>query len=418
MRVCVCVCVNERIKRSNIVMRSVYLYLLQRSKMLAITQNICTHDGKCTVCQLCQKANAKMKHPGQMIAQAQFKDVYAWLKKYAPSINDAACLCLPCVKQIQRNYDKKFIPRWLPKPPVPTTLRCVIWSIARVLCAHKLSILKAKVTAFTCTSEHTMSIGLCREHYNRMYMSLHAPPCDTCLTKPRKGETFSRHCSSPEVVNEYLSHISAECSALTSESRLCFYCYKYFQSIISQVKGEGKQLVSSAASIEIQTLQGKGENIESIDFYEMVMCIIAKNLIALLKADEAVLLSTLYKSFVDKVYSESTKYTLCDPRRDSTIPQKRWVLSRLYRHFGDILTVTCRHSRYGTLLYHKNCDLVNALSAALGRNKMNCMPITDANDKVKMPQNPGCKPHPSGISSVGPECICNCSIEKQIGHRT
>ena len=95
------------------------------------------------------------------------------------------------------------------------------------------------------------------------------------------------------------------------------------------MKGEGKQLVSDAASLEIilttltleiQSLQGKGENIESIDFYEMVMYIIAKTLIALLKADEAVLLSTLYKFFVDKVYSESTKYTLCDPRRGSTIP--------------------------------------------------------------------------------------------------
>ena len=309
----------------------------------------------------------------------------AYRKKHAPSINDTACLCLPCVKQIQRNYDKEFIPRWLPKPPVPTKVcnlehcKSTVYAQTTLVTVEELqSILKAKVTAFTCTSEHTMSIGFCREHYNRMYTSLHAPPCDSCLTKPRKGETFSQHCSSPEVVNEYLSHISAECSALTSESRLCFYCYKYFQSIISQVKGEGKQLVSSAASLEIilttltseiQSLQGKGENIESIDFYEMVMCIIAKNLIALLKADEAVLLSTLYKSFVDKVYSESTKYTLCDPRRDSTIPQKWWVLSRLYRHFGDILTVTCRHSRYGTLLYHKNCDLVNALSAALGRNK-------------------------------------------------
>ena len=28
----------------------------------------------------------------------------------------------------------------------------------------------------------------------------------------------------------------------------------------------------------------------------------------------------------------------------------------------------CKHDKYGTLLYHKQCDLVKALSAALGKH--------------------------------------------------
>ena len=32
-----------------------------------------------------------------------------------------------------------------------------------------------------------------------------------------------------------------------------------------------------------------------------------------------------------------------------------------------MLEVHCRHRRYGTILFHKNCDLVSALSIALGK---------------------------------------------------
>ena len=86
-----------------------------------------------------------------------------------------------------------------------------------------------------------------------------------------------------------------------------------------------------------------------------------------MKADEAILLSTLYKSFVTEVYTEAKNYTSLDPISGSRIPQKRWVLSQLYHH---VLHVTCRHFCYGVILYHKHCDLVNAISVELGRNKV------------------------------------------------
>ena len=89
--------------------------------------------------------------------------------------------------------------------------------------------------------------------------------------------------------------------------------------------------------MEIQSIRGRGENIECSEFYEMVLCMIGKNLTTKMKADEAMLLSTLYESFVKKVYTESKKYTSLDPVGKSKIPQKRWVLSQLYRHFGQII---------------------------------------------------------------------------------
>ena len=64
----------------------------------------------------------------------------------------------------------------------------------------------------------------------------------------------------------------------------------------------------------------------------MVLCMIGKDLTTKMKADEAMLLSTLYESFLKKVYTESKKYTSLDPVGKSKIPQKRWVMSQLYCH--------------------------------------------------------------------------------------
>ena len=193
--------------------------------MSGMSRNTVGHSGKCTVCQLCLKSNAKIKHLNQMNVQPQFKEAYTWLKEHQPTINDSACICLPCVKQIQRNHSKEFTPRWLPKPPVPLKLcnlehcKCIVYAQTTLVTVDELEkCLKQKVNAFTVTSDQSNSIGLCRQHYMLMYNTLHAAPCDSCLAKPKKGETFNRHCSSPEVVNEYLSHVSAENSQLTSAS--------------------------------------------------------------------------------------------------------------------------------------------------------------------------------------------------------
>ena len=57
------------------------------------------HSGKCTYCHLCLKLNAKMKHLKQLQTQAQFKEVYAWLKRHKPELEHAACLCLSCLNK-------------------------------------------------------------------------------------------------------------------------------------------------------------------------------------------------------------------------------------------------------------------------------------------------------------------------------
>lgn len=245
--------------------------------MSTISHTSVGHSGKCTHCHLCLKLNAKMKHLCKLQSQPQFKETYTWLKQHKPELNNAACLCLPCVKQIQRNHHKEFTPRWLTKPPVPPKL-CNVQHCQNVV--HAKTSLMSAAALETClkakVNDQSTLIGLCREHYTKMYMILNNAPCASCQTKPKKGESFNRHCSSPEVVNEYLSQVSEEKSALTSSSTICFTCYKYFQSIIAQVTGKGKPLVPTESlgaivarlTLETQMIREKGESIDCSEFYE------------------------------------------------------------------------------------------------------------------------------------------------------
>ena len=68
------------------------------------------------------------------------------------------------------------------------------------------------------------------------------------------------------------------------------------------------------------------------------MCLNARELAKTMTADEAMLLPTLYRLFVELVYSEATYFPSLQPIEENSIPGKRWVLSRLHFHFGDMLT--------------------------------------------------------------------------------
>ena len=91
------------------------------------------------------------------------------------------------------------------------------------------------------------------------------------------------------------------------------------------------------------------------------MCTTAKRLAEVMKSDGAILLSVLYRKFYDKVRNKASLL----PHLSSTPDQ--WLLSRLNSLFGDSLQVHCKQDRYGSVLFHKDCDLVKALSTALGK---------------------------------------------------
>ena len=49
----------------------------------------------------------------------------------------------------------------------------------------------------------------------------------------------------------------------------------------------------------------------------------------------------------------------------SDMPTSRWLLSKLHYYFDNTLQMHCSHKQYGTILMHKECDVMKTLSSAL-----------------------------------------------------
>ena len=103
------------------------------------------------------------------------------------------------------------------------------------------------------------------------------------------------------------------------------------------------------------------------DNLELTMCTTAKRLAEVMKSDGAILLPVLYREFCDEVRNRASLLPHLSSTPDRDIPGIRWLLSWLNSLFGDSLQVHCKQDRYGSVLFHKDCDLVKALSTALGK---------------------------------------------------
>lgn len=105
------------------------------------------------------------------------------------------------------------------------------------LLENKLKIQQGKNLLHLRYSAITISTPLCQSHYMYVHNSLHArQPCASCGSKPKRGEKdHFRHCSSPEVINCYLTTISGEISILTACSKICMSCYKFFNETTKQL---------------------------------------------------------------------------------------------------------------------------------------------------------------------------------------
>ena len=211
-------------------------------------------------------------------------------------------------------------------------------------------------------SSTSASIGLCKEHYARLYSYLHPSiPCESCSAKPKQWENFTRHCPSPNIVNGYLSHISNEKSTLTASSTIC---YKYFQSIVQQIGTH----TSSALTHDLDTigrtlmqqihfLKLKGQSIHKEEFYEMTMCKAANTLLTTVKCDEAMLLSKLYQAFCVKIQLDSSIINNIPP----CSVQKKHIILRVgagfCQDFTQSLVNVCKHDRYLVVTWSKHYQL-------------------------------------------------------------
>ena len=75
-------------------------------------------------CTLCKKSNPKYTNLAQM--KTKKSNAYQWLKDNNPVLDEATPICLPCFKQIDRNYkNPDFTPRWVPKIQKANTICCI-----------------------------------------------------------------------------------------------------------------------------------------------------------------------------------------------------------------------------------------------------------------------------------------------------
>ena len=335
--------------------------------------------GEKVLCKLCQKYNHRMKPLIQM--KVSHHHIYEWLCTSESAVTDHSMICLPCIKYIQHNMGKEnFHPRW--KGKCSEKMKCAIKDCEADVYKHtslvnvtKLEqLLQERVQGYT-IGDCDQTIALCEEHNRRMYLYLNSVrPCDCCGEKPRTNETFNHHCASPDIVNRHLENISSESSNLSASSIVCSNCYKYFLAISRQENTQSTTSEQSPSlnaletmlSQKVQELSSKAQNIGKEEYIEMIMYQAAQTVLAAMKTNEAMLLLKLYKNFISDIHVKSKKYPSLNLGNTSQ-PSCRWVLSRLHAMFGDSLTVVCKHARYGTNLFYRQCDLVKALSTALGR---------------------------------------------------
>ena len=189
--------------------------------------------GENVLCKLCQKYNHRMKPLIKM--KVSHHHVYEWLYTSESAVTDHSMICLPCIKYIQRNMGKEnFHPRW--KGKCLEKMKCAIENCEADVYKHTSlvnvteleQLLQERVQGYTILCDRDQIIALCEEHYRRMYLYLNSVrSCDSCGEKPRRNETFNRHCPSPDVVNRHLENISSESSNLSASSIVCSNCYKY-----------------------------------------------------------------------------------------------------------------------------------------------------------------------------------------------
>ena len=368
---------------------------------MAQTSGKC-HSGPCGPCKLCQKPSNKYTHP------VKFTDTeYEFLRGLERgNVSKDVCVCYPCSKQLKRNIgNENFQPRWLDGPK-DTLFRCgvsgckhagkkrteLVLNTVEEIFHHPL------VTFEVTDQESTVSARLCIEHYNAVYSYTHPPsPCAACGSMPRKGERFNRHCSSLDVINTYLHLVCNAPCHLTDDSIICHSCYKHFLIIIHNISTQDHNGVDlySMGSVNQRIIAIRNQGIDKIierltaakqsillkesmslwDFFEVNMCAIGIDLAGCMKNDCAVLLPKLYNEFKTLCMLNSTSFSSLNIS-ESDLPTSRWLLSKLHFYFDDSLQAHCRHKRYGTMLMHKQCDVVQALSSALSTHSSASQPPT------------------------------------------
>jgi len=193
------------------------------------------HAGKCGPCK---KESTKYAHLNKIDPKAS--ELICQLEQLDQQCE--ACICHACYKQVQRNLENPdYHPRWRDKTQsidICSIENCNESAYRHTAIASPQNIellVGKKLVSLPSTSSEQVRTSLCQQHYTLVHTSIHTrQPCESCGCKPKWSEKeYFRHCSSPEVINSYMSMISGEVSELTASSTICMSCYRLFNAISS-----------------------------------------------------------------------------------------------------------------------------------------------------------------------------------------
>ena len=139
------------------------------------------------------------------------------------------CICHACYKQASTNVNNHtFQSRWKPKQALPKAICSVDTcdeTVYRNTNMASREQIENSVGQKLVTFAIIVLLPLVLHSVSPMYVhnSLHARQlCASCGSKLKRGEKdHFRDCSSPEVINCYLTTISGEISILTACSKIC-----------------------------------------------------------------------------------------------------------------------------------------------------------------------------------------------------
>lgn len=117
----------------------------------------------------------------------------------------------------------------------------------------------------------------------------------------------------------------------------------------------------------ISSLQGQQQHVNNSEIFELAMCVVTVKLGSAMKADEVLLLPELHQTFQLEVQNCQCYFSPEVQLSPVNTPGNRWLLSHLHGYFGDTLQVECTHQTYGSILLHRDCNIIKALSVTLGQ---------------------------------------------------
>ena len=221
----------------------------------------------------------------------------------------------------------------------------------------------------------TTDIIFCPYHYHLTYRHTHAKTvecCKTCKAKPKRGETYSRHCPNPPVVEKYLQVIKGFPETVTSSDVVCYECYRKFSELVftlnlfnAPINDESDPTVNGISTdAELDTLlQGLHSRLLTVPEGSEEYAVVASALLTgqVIRKQQGVLLPSVFKYFLAK---HSTT-TLSAKSRNS-----RWLLKQLEQLLDHHIMSACKQRKYGTVIIYRNGgDLLHALSVALGSHE-------------------------------------------------